>query len=100
MSFKRTAAILPEHPGRKTTNGNNHPYYPTGKEKEKSVAKRIMPTKPVPHRTAYTTTYWKLSFVIIFAFEANHANRMMKPKIAMYTRVPFLTGYESVDISC
>ena len=35
MSFIITVAILPEHPGCKATNGNNHPYYP----KEKSVAK-------------------------------------------------------------
>lgn len=37
-------------------------------------------------------TYWKLSFVIMFAFDASHAAKMIKLKMAMYTKVPFLTG--------
>lgn len=29
------------------------------------------------------STYWKLSFVIMFAFDASHAAKMMKLKMAM-----------------
>jgi len=34
----------------------------------------------------------------MFAFDASQAAKMIKLKMAKYTKVPFLTGYASVDI--